>query len=514
MRPILMGILVLAIAARATRAEDKGASDAKWKEAMQAYKDDIKKKSIRFKKRAIEVLPPGDERTIKFIIEDEKLLSSKDWWIRTTAAEQLSKIRDPDLRAKLLTYAKNSDVKVREGIMAALALSNDRLDAPVILEGLKDPRWEVRRMACWAAGQQRVKEAVEPMIAMLHWVDPRTGAEKQKGETHPRVQGVLQFNLEEITGKMEFGSDVEQWRAYWERNKDKTLPRVKRFDVGDFGDVKGIQFNDTFARRGSGPLCIVLPMEQKTTVYYMPYFGQWNFVRWLYINPPPITSFPDVKYNEHGDPIYPVDLLVNAFEEMRKKYNVEKMVLMGHWFTTWIAAKYAQKFPDRMQGLILLDPYASNETFGRAIDAAKRSGDPDAEFWGKVSSYEIKIGSPLEGEVYSYYETMCFLDSKNRDDIEVGMLKRVWVDPQATSIAIPEFDIRGEETSRIPALIFLPNKDNELMAYGDKDRLRRFYPKNIIVTAGGKYHFGYLPFMEDPETFEDALRKFIDMKVD
>ncbi len=511
MRSTVMSLLVLAFVARWTDAQDKGgASDAKWKEAMQLYKDDFKKKSIRFKKRAIEALPPGDARTITFIIEEEKLLSSKDWWIRFTAAEQLSKIRDPGLRQKLLSYAKNADVKVREGVITALAMSNDRLDAPVIVEALKDSAWQVRRMACWAAGQQRVKEAVEPMISLIHWVDPRSGAEKQKGESHPRVHGVLVFNLEEITGQTEFGTDVEQWRQYWEANKDKTLPKVKRFDVGDFGDVKNIQFNDTYARRGTGPLTIVLPITHTTTVYYMPYFSQWNFVKWMYINMPPLSSFPDLQRDD-GDAIYPVDLLVDAFEDMRKKRNAEKIVLLAHGFTTWVAAKYAQKYPERVLGLILLDPYASNETFSKAIDAALRSGDPDAEFWGKVSRREIKIGSQLEGEVYGYCRTSWYLAPKNRDDVEIGMLKRVWDDPDGESILIPQFDIRGEEVSRIPALIFLPGKDNEHMAFDDLGRLQRYYPKNVIVKGGDK--FAYMPFMEAPDLFEQGLRAFVDKKV-
>jgi pimeloyl-ACP methyl ester carboxylesterase len=509
MRSILMSLFVLVFAARVVGAED-GASDSKWKEAMQAYKEDFKKKSIRFKKRAIEGLPTGDPRTIPFVIEEEKLLSSKDWWIRITAAEQLSKIRDPEMRQKLLSYAKNSDLKVREGILAALAMSNDRLDAPVIVEALSDSAWQVRRMACWAAGQQRVKEAVEPMVAMIHWVDPRSGAEKQKGETHPRVHGVLLFNLEEITGKTEFGTDVEQWLAYWKKNKDKTLPRVKRFDVGDFGDVKGIQFNDTFARKGTGPLAIVLPITHTTTVYYMPYFSQWNFVKWLYVNMPPLASFPDLQ-RDQGDAIYPVDLLVDAFEDMRKKRNAEQIVLLAHGFTTWVAAKYAQKYPDRVLGLILLDPYASHETFTKAVDAALRSGDQDIEFWGKVSRREIKPGSDLEHEVYDYCRSSWYLAPKNRDDLEIGMLRKVWRDPGSESIVIPQFDIRGEEISRIPALIYLPGKENELMAYEDLNRLSRYYPKNVIVKGGDK--FAYLPFLETPDLFEQGLRAFIEKKV-
>jgi pimeloyl-ACP methyl ester carboxylesterase len=510
MRLSLVSLLALSFLVRMADAQDKGAADPKWKEAMQAYKDDFKKKSIRFKKRAIEALPASDVRTITLIIEEEKLLSSTDWWIRYTAATQLAKIRDPELRQKLLTYAKSSDPKVREGIMTTLAISNDPADAPVIVEALKDSAWQVRRMACWAAGQQKVKEAVDPMIAMIHWVD-KAGNERQKGDSHPRVQGVLLYNLEEITGQTQFADDAEQWRTYWERNKDKTLPKVKRFDVGDFGDVKGIEFNDTFARRGTGPLTIALPEQHMTTLYYLPYLSGLNFVRWLYINLPPVTSFPDVKYDD-GDPIYPVEQLVNALEDMRKKYGAEKMVLMGHAFTNWVCAKYAQKFPDRVQGLVFIAPYASNETFGKAIDVALRSGDLDAEFWGKVSSRQIKPASRLENEVYGYYKHSAYLAQKNRDDIELGVLDSVWGDPKGSSIVIPEFDIRGEETSRVPALIYLPGKDNELCAFEDLNRLTRYYPKNVVVKGGDK--FAYLPFLEQPEMFEQGLRAFVEKKVD
>jgi len=506
MRPIILATLALALTAGAVRA---GVDDAKWKEAEQAYKDDFKKKSIRFKIRAIEALPVTDERTITFIIEKEKLLSDKDWWIRSTAAERLSKINTPELRQKLLTYAKHSDKRIREGVIAALAMSHDRLDAPVIVEALKDPAWEVRRMACWAAGQQRIKEAVEPMIDMINFVDPRDGRVIQEGEQHPRVHSVLLFNLEEITGAY-FHTDVVQWKQYWEANKDKNLPAVKRFDSGSFGDVK-LEFNDTFARKGSGPLVIALPEVHKSTIYYMPYFNSWMFVKWLFINLPPITSFPDVQYNEHGDPIYPVDILVDAFEDMRKKRNVDKMILLASGFTTWIAAKYAQKYPDRVSGLIFIETYASNDTFRKRIDEAKRSGDPDAEFWAKVSSYEIKIGSRYEGEVYAYYRDNAALAPGNRSDMEIGILRRVWADPNGTSIAIPEFDIRGEETSRIPVLMYFAKKGNELTGEDDMNRLKRYYPQHVIQPGGSK--FARLPFMEDPEKFEKALRVFIDKKI-
>jgi len=498
MRLILLASLLL------TSVPALAQSDSDWERAVANFKDDWKKKSIKFKIRAIEGLPTGDGRTIDFIIDKEKILAGKDWLLRYKAAKQLGKIRSPELRKKMLGYATHRDKRVREGIMTAMAVQRDpQLDPPVIVEGLKDSAWEVRRMACWAAGRQRVREAVVPMINMIHEVG-RDGRVKQEGETNPRVRSVLIYNLQEITGKVEFGSDVEQWKQYWERNKDRELPPVKRFDVGQFGDVK-LDFDDTFARRGSGPLIISLPMTHKLTTYYQPYFNQWLFVKFLLINLPPVDSFPDLEINEHGDPKYPVDKLVDAFEETRKKYNVEKTALLAHGFSCWVAAKYAQKYPDRVSGMILMNPYASNETYGKRIDEAMRSGNPDDEFWAKVSSYQLKSKTQAEGEVYQWFVSSTFV--KDESDIELGLLQDLWRDPQARSIEIPPFDIRGENTSQTPVLMFFSQKNNKLTGFDDINRLKRFFPKNITVKLKKSAR---LPFMEEPQTFEKALRAFVD----
>ena len=238
MRLTLLRCLTFALLAAPLASPALAQSDASWKKAVQDFKDDFKKKSIKFKRRAILSLPLDDPRVVEFVIEKEKLFNSKDWYIRYTAAERMSKIKSPDIRKKLLSYCDHRDKRVRECVFAAMAVNRDpKLDPPYVVKGLKDTAWEVRRMACWAAGQQRVREAVEPMIGMIHEVG-RDGRVKQKGETNPRVHGVLLYNLEEITGKY-FHTDVEAWKQYWERNKDRELPPVKRYDVGNqFGDVE------------------------------------------------------------------------------------------------------------------------------------------------------------------------------------------------------------------------------------------------------------------------------------
>ena len=504
MRPLCLCLLALALAAAPVLASP-GVSDDEWKKAMRDFKDDFKKKSIAFKKRAIEALPLTDERTIEFIIKSKyKLLNSKDWWIRATAAERLSKIRRTNLRKKLLSYATDGDRLVREGVIAALAMSSDpKLDPPVIMAALDDKDWQIRRMACFAAGQQRMAQAVTKMIGMIHWVS-RGGIVQQEGEQHPRVHSVLLFNLYEITGKF-YGTDVQQWKLYWDKHKDRELPPVKRFDTGSFDDIE-LEFNDTFARAGSGPLVLVLPQVFKTTTYYWPYFSQLLFVQFLYINLPPMAAFPDLARDADGDMYYPIERLVDALEEMRKKRNVEKTAILAHGFTTWIAAKYAQKYPDRVSGLILLNPYASNKTFSKRVDEAMRSGDPDAEFWAKVTRKQIKPTTALEREKLGYYRDSAAL--KNKAELEIAMLRRIWHDPRQTEgITIPDFDIRGEEKSSIPALMFFSPKSNKLTGADDIKKLKRYYRRNITVRLRKSAR---LPFMEEPELFEEALRKFVD----
>ena len=73
----------------------------------------------------------------------------------------------------------------------------------------------------------------------------------------------------------------------------------------------------------------------------------------------------------------------------------------------------------------------------KRIDEALRSGDPDAEFWGKVSRKQIKIASRIEGEIYNYYRNTGALGPKNRADMEIGILKRIWADPHGTTSSSP-----------------------------------------------------------------------------
>ena len=476
-----------------------------WAAAERAFRTEFKKKSVKFKKLAISGLPLDDERTITFIIEKERLFNSPDWWVRVTAAEHLAGIKTPSLRKVMHSYAEHADTRVRECVIAALAMSKDDTDKSVIIDALKDPAWEVRRTACIAAGRRRLREAVEPMIAMIHDADAQTGRITQKGERDPRVQVLLTFNLEEITGK-NLLTNTRQWRAYWAQNKDKPLPAVRRFDRRRFGTIE-TTIADSLARRGSGPLVVVLPMAHRHTTratYYLPYFSRWLFAKWLFVNFPTPPSLPGGQRADDGDAVFAVATFVNLIEEIRQKMRVEKIVVLGHDLSCLVAARYAQEYPGRVQGLILVNPCLSDETLRRRVDEARGSRQPDDEFWAKVMRGEAEVGSASEAEQVWYVECSRMLGDKS--DIEIALLRDLWRNPAGPRILIPAFDIRGEQTSRVPALMFFSRKGAKYTNLADMKRLKKYYRRYITVSLGKSTQ---LPFMEEPDKFEQALRMFL-----
>lgn len=499
-KPVRLVPVVLVLLAASLRAGEP--TEAAWQDAVRAFEEDYGRRSIKFKVRAIDSLPTGDVRTVPFLIEKKALLQHDDWRIRAAAAERLGKIEVPDLRARMRAYAEHPDKRVREGILLALGLSRGRLDGPVILNALADESWEVRRMACFAAGRQRLREAVAPMIDRIHAVDPQ-GRVLQEGETHPRVHSVLLFNLREITGRY-FHTDVERWRAFWQRHRTDLLTPLERFGKQTAGDVT-FEVDDTLARAGAGPLVVALPATRRSAVYYQPYLNRWMFVRWLFVNPPPPGSVPSVAYSANGAPIYPVNGIVEALEALRRERGIEEMALLAHGFSTWVAAAYARRHPHRVTGLILLNPYANNDIHRRRIADAKRSGDPDAEYWAKVNSDEQRISCRYQKEQYDHFVRSAWL--RDPGDLEIAVLCRLWLRPKATRFVVPEFDMCARGSSRTPVLMTFSPEWNPLTGIDNLNRLTRHYPRHVVVKLRKSAR---LPFMEEPKRFGRALRVFVD----
>ncbi|KAF5271289.1 hypothetical protein FQR65_LT05304 [Abscondita terminalis] len=80
--------------------------------------------------------------------------------------------------------------------------------------------------------------------------------------------------------------------------------------------------------------------------------------------------------------------LVKSIEEWRREMNLDKFILLGHSMGGFLAASYSLTYPERVQHLILADPWGFPE---RQLDAQKRQ----IPWWFQVISYTMSPFNPL-----------------------------------------------------------------------------------------------------------------------
>ena len=80
-----------------------------------------------------------------------------------------------------------------------------------------------------------------------------------------------------------------------------------------------------------------------------------------------IYAFDLLGFGRSSRPSFPVDgaeaenFYVQSIEEWREKVGLKKFVLLGHSFGAYLACSYAIQYPERVEHLILADPWGIPE---------------------------------------------------------------------------------------------------------------------------------------------------------
>ncbi len=88
---------------------------------------------------------------------------------------------------------------------------------------------------------------------------------------------------------------------------------------------------------------------------------------------------------------YSIDLEVECLAQFLDTLKLRQVYLIGHSVGGWVAASYAIKYPDRVQGLVLLAPEGVKvgNRRGRWQTASWLIGEPPLAFWWLRSIYPI-----------------------------------------------------------------------------------------------------------------------------
>ncbi|GIW71583.1 MAG: hypothetical protein KatS3mg102_1125 [Planctomycetota bacterium] len=272
----------------------------------------------------------------------------------------------------------------------------------------------------------------------------------------------------------------------------------------------------TFTEAGSGGPLFVMPEYGYNKEYMRTALKALEGVaRVFYIDLPPLSNFKNLPtVGGTGLPEYPIDRLVEAFDELRQQRKQEQIAILGHGMTAWVAMRYASRYPEHVSHLILVSTWPSGMAWGhgrqRLEDDGKRRGDVEQEHYAQTLLIDINTGTPnyqpqsqQEAEALRRMGWSCYFADR-RDGLAWLLYPGVFRD--MGPCIIPEFHIAKEKTPRVPTLIIYGSHPRALWtASGDAKALAKAYPGAVVVACPAS---NMLPMQEDHELFVKTLKGF------
>ncbi len=475
-----------------------------------------------------------------------KVLNAEQWHVRAAAIDVLAGTIDGKRLAvmeRAVRKARAGDSKrmIAEGYALAFGRKGDPTYLPLLQEVVQNKRvaWEVRRSAAFALGLMPDKSSVDPLIAA--WTAER--ARQAKSGWSIQVEIRIQEALEKITQR-NIGNEPADWAA-WATGNLPELDLGRRDEKEDAkAEAEGrkakpyVTKEVGFTTRGDGRPLFVLPDYGYGKGYLETYLRPLESrARLFYIDLPSPQKLGAKPAPAGGGLMYPVDELVDAFEAIREQQMAEakaagqeihdKVVVMGHGVTCWIAMKYAEKFPERVAGLILVSPWSSDQAYGAALRRLEADGEKhnDVELVRHAQSLQIVDGGPKydlgtksrEEQIAIGLQKRWSLYFRDYRDSEMTMLFYGGIDTAKDptrdgiiradlgSAVVPPVDVTGGSKSRVPAVIFLGDA-SRYTSRADVDLIAGHYATGLVVPMGKTSR---MPWIEENGRFLKALSKIL-----
>lgn len=478
-------------------------------------------------------LDPKDDDQLDLIVW---VLKNQDWYMREAAIETLATAYDPGLIGKLEKMGgARGDPVVVEGVCMAFGQSGNKERIPFLAEQLASKKWIVQRSAAIALGRLPAKESVEALITC--W---------EKCDNFMVWVHILE-SLERITHEKNMPRAAD-WRGWWNAVKDTwTPPEPKGEGIDDeeakSGDrirtkVRGTNLD--LRSRGKGLPLLVLPdygCEKDYLETYLRNLEETNQI--LYVKLPGNSDFSDPPLaNAPGlpAPYYPIDRLVEAFEELHttlvKENKIENkpFAIMGHGMTCWVAMQYAAMRPKSVRRMILVAPYSSNKAWGDGRDRLEKEGerirDLEMTHYAQSLLYNQQTGkhnyeSQSEEESKALKRKDFTVNFADFRDLEIGRIFGPWVQKEAGpnqaaivpkyarpmgSVFIPEFSLFKLQRVQTPTLV-LAGELSLWTSLEDANAISKHYGGAARVFTFKRS--SNMPFIEENDKFVEVVQRFL-----
>ncbi len=485
-----------------------------------------------FRHREFLKLNGDDKKQLKLLFD---LLEGGSWYDREAAVICLARAANSDSIAEMVKkLGKDKNYLVRQGIVVAFAKMNDSELYQYIFEALDDKDPRVRREAAYALRINRKKDSITALIN--RWLE----------EEDPVVSNFIRMTLEDITRRYH-GPDPLLWNDWWVSEQDSFVVGSTDEEAERLAEESGNKMREgqTITRdltlntesRGHGAPLLVIPPYGYSKDIIVPFLTELEKTNKIYyIDLPPIDSFSGLE-QIGGMNYYPIDKLVDAFEQLRKDTEEERFALMCWGMNSWIALRYASKYPGVVSHLVLVSPLSGNDEYGEAsarmIKQGKQTGDMEMWHYGLTRSFNIASGlSSLE---MHYQQDTCnneckcnFSTSWQEDPPDGeggGMDRRSWSmmfanpqdsllallypikDRQLGGVAIPDFPSK-EDNQNLPRgvrMLFINGKYSLYSSSNDVSKMSKKYGAIFLEYKASSN----MPQAEESERFNEDLKDFL-----
>jgi pimeloyl-ACP methyl ester carboxylesterase len=435
------------------------------------------------------------------------VLDKHHWWLRSGAIEALKGAAGDTAALDDLSkdLAKHSSPSVREGIALGFRHIADESRPKDLVAALADKDARVRRAAAIALEGHPRKESIAGLIDA--W-------EKEK-ETEVAV--FYRQTLEKLA-KKQAGSKAEDWRAWWKAVEADWSPDAKP-EEGKSSEttttLRDVELK--FKEAGEGGPLFVLPDYGLHDIYMQEHIRPLEDVaRLFFIALPGVKQFKNLPVPAAGLPEYPIDKLCDAFDELRKERKQERIAILAHGISAWVAMRYATKFPKNVSHLILISTWTSGRTWGdgrgRAEDYGRKTGDIEFEHFAAnclllgPGKHKYEPSGKDETEALRRASwTGYFTDVRN---VFASLYwPEIDQEEEMGNVLVPDFDVGREKGNPVPTLIIYGASPRAIWTDPkDHRQLSKYYPNSTFIECP---RANQLPMIEDHDLFMKAVRGFL-----
>ena len=375
-----------------------------------------------------------------------------------------------------------------------------------------------RGPAANAQAQTLARTNVKVLVDLLAW-------SLNEKKLNRDIGFLIGDSLESLTSE-EFGTDLNRWQFFADNMSPSIplTPRTAETFKDNFTDVD--LEGHTFARKTARPVdleILILPDLYTSERYWYPYIFEINKTfKCTFVKLPDCSRMRDIEWLtdrtgavDRSAYYYPLEQLVEVFEERRRQSKQKKVGLIAHGVSAWIALEYLRLYPESVAFAVIIGTWSGeqsreagrNSTKGEKDDAytnyaesllydpSGRTGqtslNEEQQFWAQTGSYKRRWGDPKALEPI-FYST------------------RAWqVAPEGSArILVPKWDFdkanKGKKVD-VPTLFVHGGKDPMFVKKDEGDYKKTFTKMTWSVFENA----GATPWAEQPVQFFEAFEKLL-----